>query len=54
MLGKVAQQTKAPNYPEVYGVYVADIRKEGLRSYLGRSHGHMERICEIWLKQDLS
>lgn len=42
MLGKVAQQTKAQNYPEAYGVYVADIWKERLRSYLGRSHGRAE------------
>jgi len=54
MLGKVAKQTKAQNYPEAYGVNVADRWKERLRSYPGRSHGHMERICEMWLKQDLS
>jgi hypothetical protein len=42
MLGKVAQQTKAQNYPEAYGVNVADRWKERLRSYLGRSHGHNE------------
>ena len=54
MLGKVARQTEALNYPETYGVNVADIWKERLRSYLGRSHGHIERLCKIWLKQDLS
>jgi hypothetical protein len=54
MLGKVAKQTKAQNYSEAYGVNVADRWKERLRSYPGRSHGHMERICEMWLKQDLS
>jgi hypothetical protein len=37
-VGKVASQTKALNYPETYGVNVADIWKERLRSYLGRSH----------------
>jgi hypothetical protein len=42
MLGKVATQTKALNYLEAYGVNVADIWKERLRSYLGRSHGHAE------------
>jgi hypothetical protein len=42
MLGKVATQTKALNYPETYGVNVADIWKERLRSYLGRSHGRVE------------
>lgn len=42
MLGKVAQQTKALNYPEAYGVNVADIWKERLRSYPGRSHGRVE------------
>jgi hypothetical protein len=54
MLGKVALQIKALNYSEAYGVNVADRWKERLRSYLGRSHGHMERFCEVWLKQDLS
>jgi hypothetical protein len=42
MLGKVARQTEALNYPEAYGVNVADIWKERLRSYLGRSHGRAE------------
>lgn len=42
MLGEVAIQTKAQNYPEAYGVDVADIWKERLRSYLGRSHGRVE------------
>jgi hypothetical protein len=42
MLGKVAEQTKAQNYPETYGVDVADGWKERLRSYLGRSHGRVE------------
>ena len=54
MLGKVAIQTKAQNYSEAYGVNVADRWKERLRSYLGRTHGHMECIYEMWLKQDLS
>jgi len=35
MLGKVANQTKAQNYPEAYGVNVADRWKERLRSYPG-------------------
>ena len=34
-------------------VNMAGIWDEGYVSYRGRSHGHMERICEIWLKQDL-
>ncbi len=42
MLGKVAVQTEALNYPEAYGVNVADIWKERLRPYLGRSHGRVE------------
>ena len=42
MLGKIAWQIKALNYSETYGVYVADIWKERLRSYLGRSHGRVE------------
>ncbi|NYC00160.1 hypothetical protein BCM20_000115 [Clostridium beijerinckii] len=42
MLGEVAIQTKAQNYPEAYGVDVADIWKERLRSYLGRSHERVE------------
>jgi len=42
MLGKVAYQTEALNYPEAYGVNVADIWKERLRSYLGRSHGRVK------------
>lgn len=42
MLGKVAIQTETLNYPEAYGVNVADIWKERLRSYLGRSHGRAE------------
>jgi FtsZ-binding cell division protein ZapB len=42
MLGKVAMQTEALNYSETYGVNVADIWKERLRSYLGRSHGRVE------------
>jgi hypothetical protein len=42
MLGKVAQQTEAQNYPETHGVDVADRWKERLRSYLGRSHGRAE------------
>jgi hypothetical protein len=54
MLGKVAKQTKALNYSEAYGVNVADIWKERLRSYLGRSHERMETEYEIRLKQDLS
>ncbi len=41
-LGKVATQTEALNYPEVYGVNVADRWKERLRSYPGRSHGRVE------------
>ena len=41
-LGKVAEQTKAQNYPEAYGVDVADRWKERLRSYPGRSHGRAE------------
>jgi len=44
MLGKVAKQIKALNYPEMYSVNVADRWKERLRSYLGRSHGRMETI----------
>lgn len=54
MLGKVAIQAKAPNYPETYGVNVADRWKERLRSYLGRSHGRVETEYETRLKQDLS
>ena len=50
MLGEVAQQTKAQNYPEAYCVYVADIWKERLRSYLGRSHGRVETGYEARLK----
>ena len=41
-LGEVAEQTKAQNYPEAYGVDVADIWRERLRSYPGRSHGRTE------------
>ena len=41
-LGEVAQQTEAQNYPETYGVDVADRWKERLRSYPGRSHGRAE------------
>ena len=44
MLGKVAKQTKAQNYPEAYGVNVADRWKERVRSYMGRSHGRVETI----------
>jgi hypothetical protein len=54
MLGKVAIQAEALNYPEAYGVNVADIWKERLRSYLGRSHGRVETEYEARLKQDLS
>ena len=50
MLGKVAQQTKALNYPETYDVDVVDRWKERLRSYLGRSHGHVKTEYEAWLK----
>jgi len=50
MLGKVALQTKAQNYSEAYGVYVADRWKERLRSYLGRSHGREEIEYESRLK----
>lgn len=50
MLGKVASQTKAQNYPEAYGVNVADRWKERLRSYLGRSHGRVETEYETRLK----
>ena len=45
MLGKVATQIEAQNYPETYGVNVADIWKERLRSYLGMSHGRTETLC---------
>ena len=41
-LGKVARQTEALYYPEVYDVDVADRWKERLRSYPGRSHGRTE------------
>ncbi len=41
-LGKVAIQTEALNYPEAYGVDVADRWKERLRSYPGRSHERVE------------
>ena len=54
MLGEIALQIKTLNYPEAYGVNVADIWKERLRSYLGRSHGRMETEYETRLKQDLS
>jgi hypothetical protein len=54
MLGKAAYQAEAQNYSEACGVNVADIWKERLRSYLGRSHGHVETEYEAWLKQDLS
>lgn len=54
MLGEIALQIKAPNYSETYSVNVADIWKERLRSYLGRSHGRAETEYEVRLKQDLS
>jgi hypothetical protein len=54
MLGKVAIQTEAQNYPGAYDVNVADRWKERLRSYLGRSHGRVETEYEARLKQDLS
>ena len=54
MLGEIANQIKAPNYSEAYGVNVADRWKERLRSYLGRSHGRVETEYETRLKQDLS
>jgi hypothetical protein len=54
MLGEIAKQIKALNYPEAYNVNVADIWKERLRSYLGRSHGRVETECEARLKQDLA
>ncbi|MFY9119733.1 MAG: hypothetical protein ACOXZ6_10930 [Syntrophomonadaceae bacterium] len=41
-LGKAAKQAEAQNYPEAYGVNVADRWKERLRSYPGRSHGRVE------------
>jgi len=41
-MGEIAKQIKAQNYPESYGVNVADRWKERLRSYLGRSHGRAE------------
>jgi len=41
-LGKAAKQAEAQNYPEAYGVNVADRWKERLRSYPGRSHGRAE------------
>jgi len=50
MLGKVAKQTETLNYPEVYGVNVADRWKERLRSYLGRSHGRVKTEYEARLK----
>jgi hypothetical protein len=53
-LGKVAQQTEAPNYPEACDVDVADRWKERLRSYPGRSHGREEMKFESRLKQDIS
>jgi len=49
-LGKVAIQTEALNYPEAYGVDVADRWKERLRSYPGRSHGRGEMNFEPRLK----
>ena len=49
-LGKVAQQIKARNYLGTYSVNVADIWKERLRSYLGRSHGRVETEYETRLK----
>ena len=36
------------------GVNTAGTWNESYGSYRGRSHGHVERICEMWLKQDLS
>lgn len=42
MLGKAAKQVKAQNYPEAYGVNVADTWEERLRSYLGMSHERAE------------
>jgi hypothetical protein len=42
MLGKAAKQAKARNYPETYGVNVADRWKERLHSYLGRPHRRVE------------
>jgi len=35
------------------GVNTAGIWDESYASYRGRSHGRMERICEMRLKQDL-
>ncbi|WP_296557728.1 hypothetical protein [uncultured Acetobacterium sp.] len=49
-LGKVAIQTEAQNYPEADDVDVADRWKERLRSYPGRSHGHVETEYKAWLK----
>ncbi len=43
-LGKVAKQTEALNYPEIRFVNEAGRWKERLRSYLGRSHGRVERV----------
>ena len=44
MLGKVAQQTEARNYPKACAVYVADGWSERLRSYLGRSDGYIVKM----------
>jgi hypothetical protein len=42
MMGKAAKQAEARNYPETYGVNVADRWKKRLCSYLGRSHRREE------------
>lgn len=44
MLGKVAMQTEALNYPKACTVNVADGWSERLRSYLGRSGGYVAKM----------
>ena len=44
MLGKVAVQTEALNYPKACAVNVTDGWSERLRSYLGRSDGYVAEM----------
>jgi hypothetical protein len=37
---RLHNKSKSNNYPELIDVDVADIWRERLHSYLGRSHGH--------------
>ena len=40
---RLPAKSKSNNYSELIDVNVADGWREGLRSYLGRSHGRLER-----------